>query len=482
MKELIILVVDDEPMVLESLAEELERNFGQDYDIEAAESGEEALEIVEELHEEGEVAIIVSDHLMPGMKGDELLIKIHSQYPNALKIMLTGQADANDVGNAVNSANLYRYISKPWNADEFNLTIKEALTKYRQKKRIEQQNQQLREKERRLTQFIEAMPIGVAVHDATGKLVYVNQQAQDLLDLNVLFGTNTEGIAEALKIYRTGTKELYPTEELPIARSLKGETVRVDDIEIHQSGRVVSLEVSTTPIRDEKGNISQAIAAFQDISDRKKAEAEREQYTQELFKLNESLAKFVPHQFLQSLDRQNLIDIKLGESVEKQMSILFADIRSFTTLSECMSPKDTFKFINGYLRRMEPAIMGNGGFIDKYIGDAIMALFEGSAENAVRAGIAMLQALAEYNLTRPGGNRPPIKIGIGINSGNLMLGTVGGSSRLETTVIGDAVNLSARLQDLTKVYQTPLLISHHTLASLEEPMKYALRLIDQGKV
>ncbi|MGB7519656.1 MAG: response regulator, partial [Spirulinaceae cyanobacterium] len=351
MKELIILVVDDEPMVLESLAEELERNFGENYDIEAAESAEEALEIVEELKEEGgEVAVIVSDHLMPGMKGDELLIKIHSQYPSALKIMLTGQADVNDVGNAVNSANLYRYIAKPWNANDLNLTIKKAITKYRQKKQIKQQNQQIRKKERRLTQFIEAMPIGVAVHDATGKLVYVNQQAQDLLDLNVLFGTNTEGIAEALKIYRTGTKELYPTEELPIARSLKGETVRVDDIEIHQSGRVVSLEVSTTPIRDEKGNISQAIAAFQDISDRKKAEAEREQYTQELFKLNESLAKFVPHQFLQSLDRQNLIDIKLGESVEKQMSILFADIRSFTTLSECMSPKDNFKFINGYLR------------------------------------------------------------------------------------------------------------------------------------
>ena len=483
MSELVILVVDDEPMVLESLTEELERTFGEDYDIEAAESAEEALEIVEELSEEGgEVAIIVSDHLMPGMKGDKLLIKIHNQFPDTLKIMLTGQADVNEVGNAVNSANLYRYISKPWDADDLNLTVREALTKYKQKKQIEQQNQQIREKERRLTQFIEAMPIGVAIHNATGKLTYVNQQGKDLLNLDVLFNTNIEEIAEALQVYRTGTKKLYPTEELPIARSLRGETVRIDDVEIHQSGRVVSLEISTTPIRDEKGEISQAIAAFQDISDRKKAEAEREEHIQELFKLNEAFAKFVPRQFLQSLARKNLVDIQLGESVEKEMSILFADIRSFTTLSERMSPKDTFKFINGYLRRMEPAIIENGGFIDKYIGDAIMALFEGSADDAVKAALAMLKALAEYNLTRPGRDRPPIKIGIGINTGHLMLGTVGGRSRLETTVIGDAVNLSARLQDLTKVYQTPLLISHNTLASLQEPMEYALRLIDQGKV
>ncbi len=483
MNRLVILAVDDEPMVLESLTEELERTFGQDYDIEAAESAEEALEIIDELTQEGsEVAIIVSDHLMPGMKGDELLIKIHHQYPSSLKIMLTGQADVNEVGNAVNSANLYRYIAKPWDANDLNLTVKEALTKYVQRKQIEQQNLQIQEKERRLTQFLEAMPIGVAVHNAVGQITYANHKAKELLKLDVLPDTKSEQLSEAFKVYRTGTEELYPTEELPIVRSLTGEIVRVDDMEIHHSDRVVPLEVSTTPIRDETGKIAQAIAAFQDISDRKKAEAERDSYTQELFKLNEALSKFVPHQFLQSLDRHNLVDIKLGESVEKKMSILFADIRSFTTLSERMSPEDTFKFINGYLRRMEPAIIENGGFIDKYIGDAIMALFEGSAENAVKAAIAMLKALAEYNLTRPGRDRPPLKIGIGINTGNLMLGTVGGSSRLDTTVVGDAVNLSARLQDLTKVYQAPLLISHNTLASLQEPMKYALRLIDQGKV
>lgn len=483
MSGLAILLVDDEPVVLEGLAEELLRHFGQDYQIEAAESGEEALEVVEELQGEGiEIAVVISDQVMPGLKGDELLSQIHLQYPNILKIMLTGQAGADAVGNAVNSANLYRYIAKPWDAIDLNLTVKEALTKYLQVKKLEQQNIQLRENERRLNQFLEAMPIGVSVHDAIGKMTYANQKAKELLGLDVLPDTNIEKISDTFNIYRAKTQELYPPEQLPIVRSLAGETAQAEDLEIHYPDRIVSLEVSATPIRGETDQISQAIATFQDISDRKKAEAEREQYTQELYKLNEAFSQFVPRQFLQSLARKNIAEIQLGESVEKKMSILFADIRSFTTLSEQMTPEDTFKFINGYLRRMEPAIIENGGFIDKYIGDAIMALFEGSADGALKAGVTMLNTLADYNVKRQRSNRQPIKIGIGINTGNLMLGTVGGNARIDTTVIGDAVNLSARLQELTKVYQTPLLISHNTLACLEEPMQYALRAIAQGQV
>ena len=483
MNELGILLVDDEPMVLEGLAEELLRNFGQDCQIEAAESGEEALEILEEVQGEGiEIAVVISDQLMPGIKGDELLSQIHLQYPDILKIMLTGQAEADAVGNAVNSANLYRYIAKPWDATDLNLTVKEALSKYLRIKQLEQQNAQLRENERRLTQFLEAMPIGVSVHDMTGQLTYANQKAKELMRLDVLPNTKIEELSDTFKVYQAQTQELYPPEQLPIVRSLTGETVHAEDIEIHHPDRIIPIEVSTTPIRDEMGQISHAIAAFQDISDRKLAETEREQYTQLLFELNEALSRFVPRQFLQFLARKSIIDIKLGECVHKQMSVLFADIRAFTTLSEQMTPEDTFKFINGYLRRMEPGIIQNGGFIDKYIGDEIMALFEGSADSAVSAGITMLKILAEYNLTRQKRNRQPIEIGIGINTGKLMLGTVGGNSRIDTTVIGDAVNLGSRLQQLTKFYNTPLLISHHTLASLQEPMKYALRAIAQEQV
>ena len=483
MNELAILLVDDEPMVLDSLSEELLRYFGHDYHIEAAESAEEALEIIEDLQAEAiEIAAVISDHLMPGMKGDELLCQIHAQYPNILKIMLTGQADIEAVGNAVNSANLYRYIAKPWDSTDLSLTVKEALKKYQQLKQLEQQNAQLRDNERRLTQFLGAMPIGVCVHDFDGKMTYANDKAKELLQIKDLPQTKTNQLSADFKVYQAGTDQLYPTEKLPIVRSLAGETIHVEDLELRYPNHTIPLEIFTTPIRDQTGQVVKAIAAFQDISDRKTAEAQREQFTQELFHLNEAFSRFVPRQFLQSLAIKDITEIQMGDSIEKEMSVLFADIRNFTSRSEKMTPEHTFKFINAYLQRMEPAIIENKGFIDKFIGDEIMALFEGSADDAVAAGVSMLKRLAEYNLTRQRPERLPIEIGIGINTGNLMLGTVGGKSRIDTTVIGDTVNLGSRLQQLTKVYNTPILISHYTIAALQEPMKYALRLIDQVQV
>lgn len=198
--------------------------------------------------------------------------------------------------------------------------------------------------------------------------------------------------------------------------------------------------------------------------------------------INAAYSRFVPGQFLQSLDKESIIDVQLGDSVQKEMSILFSDIRSFTSLSEKMTPEDNFKFINGYLSQMEPAILENKGFVDKYIGDAIMALFGGCADDAVKAGIAMLQSLNKYNLTRQRPDRMPFRIGIGINTGNLMLGTVGGKNRMDGTVISDAVNLASRLEGLTKNYRVPLLISHETFFHLQNPADYKIRIIDRVRV
>jgi two-component system, sensor histidine kinase ChiS len=192
--------------------------------------------------------------------------------------------------------------------------------------------------------------------------------------------------------------------------------------------------------------------------------------------------RFVPHEFLRFLNKESIIDVQLGDQVQQEMSILFSDIRDFTTLSESMTPEENFKFINAYLSRMEPAINENKGFIDKYIGDAIMALFSGNADNAVKAGIAMLRRLAEYNQHRDRSGYAPIQIGIGINTGSLMLGTVGGKHRMDGTVISDAVNLASRLESLTKNYGVSLLISHQTLARLQNPIEYSIRFIEQVKV
>lgn len=111
----VILCVDDEPIVLRSLRGQILQHFGKRYVCEIAESSEEALEIIEELHADGTpILAIVSDWLMPEMKGDEFLIKVHQRFPNIVKILLTGQADPEAIARATEQANLFSYLSKPW--------------------------------------------------------------------------------------------------------------------------------------------------------------------------------------------------------------------------------------------------------------------------------------------------------------------------------------------------------------------------------
>lgn len=190
--------------------------------------------------------------------------------------------------------------------------------------------------------------------------------------------------------------------------------------------------------------------------------------------------RFVPKEFLSLLDKKSFVDAELGDQVEKEMTVLFSDIRAFTTLSEAMTPKQNFDFINAYLSQMDPVIHQHHGFIDKYIGDAIMALFPKCADDAVAGAIGMLKRLAEYNQERVG--QPPLAIGIGLNTGLLMLGMVGGKNRMEGTVIADAVNLASRIEGLTKHYGAKLLISEHTYSCLRDPSRYAMRPVDVVKV
>jgi class 3 adenylate cyclase len=209
---------------------------------------------------------------------------------------------------------------------------------------------------------------------------------------------------------------------------------------------------------------------------------ENARFYHKMAELNKAYERFVPCQFLQYLDKSSIIDVKLGDQVQLEMSVLFSDIRDFTALSEKMTPQDNFKFINSYLSRLEPAITEHHGFIDKYIGDAIMALFSGEADNAVKAGIAMLHRLQDYNQHRANSGCAPIKNGIGINTGLLILGTVGGQNRMDGTVISDAVNLASRVESLTKEYGVSLLISQQTFSRLQHPRDYAIREVERVQV
>ncbi|CDM98077.1 PAS domain S-box protein [Limnospira fusiformis KN01] len=477
----------------------------------------------------------------------------------------------------------------------------------------------MREGERRMTQFLEGMPVGVAVVDSVGKLQYINQQAKNLLNQKLKLGDICDDFLPLLQPL------VDSSPDSPNAVDIDQEQRAIANfLEINQGDKLIPIESWVTPYYDQEGDLVYAIIAFQDITEqqqreialreaeeryrsifenaldglfqstpdgkfiranpamarilgynspedvinicedisqqiyvnpddritferlireqgevsnfecqfyrqdgtkiwisetaravrnqsgdllyyeglleditsRKIAEKERLELLNELSELNQNLDKaldaefemtdaagrFVPHQFLSCLGYESLVEVQLGTAVQKEMSILFSDIRDFTSLSEGMTPEDSFKFINAFLSRMEPEILDNYGFIDKYIGDGIMALFGEKPDHAVQAGIAMLKQLSEYNLTRSRPGRRPIRIGVGIHTGTLMLGTVGGRNRMDSTVIGDAVNLAARIESLTKNYSVSFLITHQTFMGLDDPNQYAFRIIDRVKV
>ncbi len=814
MNKLVVLCVDDEPTILDSLKIELRYILDPQYLIETAENGEEALELIEELLADNyEIPLIISDYIMPVLKGDELLKQVHHLSPKTLKIMLTGQADIEAVGNAIRYAKLYRYIAKPWHAEDLKLTVTEAINSYFQEKRLLEQHirlqtvnqallesnqeqqeliKKLSENEHYLTQTIEALRLAkFAIERAgdailwinvDGGLEYANDTACRILqqERSALLSTNIQQLDlnfvtkkwdiywQELQQAKHVTHESYyklPDERtVPIDSSInyleydgveyglifardiscrkriedeleqyrlhleekvKQRTIELgqvneqlrQDIEereraqealrklsraVEQSANIIIITdlhgkiefvnpafiestgycyeevlgnnprllksglqsvslyqdlwrtikkgkvwqgelinkrkdgslywefVNISPVKDANGHITHYVAIKENITERKKIEDQlqsnlkfleslintiplpifykdntgkylgcndafanflgisaqeivgktvyelyekkfadcyhkadsmviqtkekqiyeakikrgdnairdvifhkaafwqpngelggsvgsliditerkeveeqmknqnvellikneqldafarqlEEAQQEKLYQLNKAYERFVPREFLSLLDKESIIDIHLGDQVEKNMTILFSDIRDFTTLSENMTPKETFDFLNKYLGKMEPILIKHRGVIDKYIGDAIMALFPYSANDAVSGSIDMLRTLEKYNNELKEHQFQSLRIGIGLNTGPLMLGTIGGQHRMDGTVIADAVNLASRIEGLTKIYGTPLLITEDTYLSLEEPNQYCIRVIDVVKV
>ncbi|MBN2653165.1 MAG: adenylate/guanylate cyclase domain-containing protein [Spirochaetales bacterium] len=207
-----------------------------------------------------------------------------------------------------------------------------------------------------------------------------------------------------------------------------------------------------------------------------------EQLSENIIRLNKANSRFVPNQFLSFLQKKSIEDIHLGDNVNKNMTVLFADIRSFTKISEEMSSEEIFAFLNGLLGKISPVIRENNGFIDKYMGDAIMALFPESPDDAVNSAISMLEALDLYNIDRISSDKIPVRIGIGIHTGNLILGTIGEEQRMDGTVISDTVNLASRLEGLSKVYNVNMVVSKEVVDNLVNKEKYFCRFIGKVKV
>lgn len=249
--------------------------------------------------------------------------------------------------------------------------------------------------------------------------------------------------------------------------------IRALDSVVHEFARKHFEVRAPVTSRDEIGHLS---ASFNNMAQTIDDDAKY------LNALLAAYGKFVPHTFLAFLKKESIIDLKLGDHVQQEMTVLFSDIRSFTSLSETMTPKENFDFINAFLKRVGPVIRNHGGVIDKYIGDAVMALFPGAAEEAVHAAVDMQRRLAAYNVERQAKGYVPIAIGVGLHLGNLILGTVGEAERMNSTVISDAVNLASRLEGVTKNYGASIVISESVRSRLPEHHAFDIRFLDKIQV
>jgi class 3 adenylate cyclase len=207
-----------------------------------------------------------------------------------------------------------------------------------------------------------------------------------------------------------------------------------------------------------------------------------EKLADEMKELNSAYSKFFPEEFLRLLARGNITEIGLGDHRSMEMTVLFSDIRSFTELSESMTPEQNFHFLNSLLGEAGPIIRKHDGFVDKYIGDSIMALFPGSPDHALDAAVEIQAKVRQFNQERIDAGLEPIDVGIGIHFGPMILGTIGENERMQGTVISDAVNLASRIEGLTRAYHSTILITGELLDRLEQRERFHFREIDIVRV
>jgi CheY-like chemotaxis protein len=214
-------------------------------------------------------------------------------------------------------------------------------------------------------------------------------------------------------------------------------------------------------------------------SDLERNVAER---TSQLIELNTAYERFIPREILSVLQKENIIQAKLGDQIQQEMTIMVVTIRSFSALSESMTPQENFNFINSYLSRISPVVRLHHGFIDKYTGGGIMALFPHHPEDALQTAIDMLDVISLYNIHRKSYGYRPVRIGMSIHTGNLMLGIIGEEHRMQSTVISDTVTVVTALEQMTRTYEANIVLTQSTLERIDDASRYDYRLLDKIQV
>ncbi|HMN26531.1 MAG TPA: adenylate/guanylate cyclase domain-containing protein [Caldilineaceae bacterium] len=314
----------------------------------------------------------------------------------------------------------------------------------------------VRESERRLRLIVEATPVPVVISRLnTGEIIYANAIAGPLVGLSpkALLGRK---ITDFYGQPQVQDELLRALEERGGVDHREIDFRTVDGLPLWVDLSLRLLEFNAEP---------SLLSAWHNIT--------------HLKEMNRASSRFVPQEYLAFLDKASIVDINLGDYVTGEMTVMFSDLRGFTTISENMTSRENFDFVNAYLGRVSPPIRQHHGFIIKYLGDGIHAIFPRCADDGVQAGIEKLGQVAEYNEHRRTKNRLPIAIGLGVNTGHLMVGMVGEGHRMQGDAFSDDVNLTARLEGLTKFYHVSFILTAATYQRLADPGRYHIRFLDK---
>ncbi|MEH2273219.1 MAG: adenylate/guanylate cyclase domain-containing protein [Nostoc sp.] len=335
--------------------------------------------------------------------------------------------------------------------EAFNIQAGVALQNAQLFATVKQQEQMQRD-------ILRSLSNGVVSTDKTGLIIAANESAQRLLGLGVDDRLEGKLVNDVIGIKEGDFSKWY--QDALHAVDLKGRQQYYPDRTLITTGteqHSINLSINTIADASDQEQVRGALVVMEDISDEKRLKSTMYRYmTQELA---EELLK--------------LDDAKLGGD-RKEVSILFSDIRGYTTLTENLEAEEVVSMLNEYFESMVEAVFKHKGTLDKYIGDAIMAVFgsplplEEHAWMAVQTSLEMRVRLHEFNQRRYVDDKPRIKIGIGINSDTVISGNIGSSKRMEFTAIGDGVNLGSRLESVSKQYGCDIIISHNTFKPCQD--------------
>ncbi|MGL5061596.1 MAG: diguanylate cyclase domain-containing protein [Microcoleus sp.] len=346
----VIVCVDDEPDILRSLGDRLKRHFGKEYDIELSSDGEDALSLCAELSAEGKnIALIVSDQKMQGMTGDTLLIRLHALYPKALKIMLTGQADATSVGNVVNAAALYRYIAKPWDETDLILTVAEAVRRFQQEQQLAEQNELLKKTNAKLNSSLslllatlEATSEGILVLDRAGKIVSFNQKFASIWNLPSSETTNNE--EDCLSVI---LEQLTETDAINFQISISQENSERHNCLKLKNGKLIEYYLRPQQLR---GEIVGKIWSFRDLTQEQQKEAILKHQA-----LHDSLTN-LPNRI--SFNQKFAAALSEAANNSRLIAVMFLDLDRFKEVNDTLGHSNGDLLLQKVVQRLSGCLRG----------------------------------------------------------------------------------------------------------------------------